>query len=142
MKDSSGHANYSVDRECILICNLVDGIDRYSFGPTLRMTQSYRHPVRYNITYQVTTGMEGSIVISGSDDGSVHLYDARNTELIECLRHGDRRYIVTIFSNATDDLLSPSHSTCSSRRSSYHYSAAIWSANAFWIGHFPRRELP
>jgi hypothetical protein len=33
--------------------------------------------------------MQGDWVISGSDDGTVRLFDQRSAKLIKCLRHGD-----------------------------------------------------
>jgi len=33
--------------------------------------------------------MQGNWVISGSDDGTVRLFDQRSAKLVKCLRHGD-----------------------------------------------------
>ena len=37
----------------------------------------------------ITTAMQGTWVVSGSDDGTVRLFDQRNAEPLMCLRHGD-----------------------------------------------------
>jgi hypothetical protein len=51
--------------------------------------QSFRHPIRTNVPLQITSAMQGNWVISGSDDGSVRVFDQRSGELLKCLRHGD-----------------------------------------------------
>ena len=38
---------------------------------------------------QVTTAMQGSWVVSSSDDGSVRIFDQRSGAIMKCLRHAD-----------------------------------------------------
>jgi hypothetical protein len=92
----SGFATFSQDQRTLLISNLVNGIDSYSIsnvsaGVSPTLLRSFRHPIRCNVPLQVTSGMQGSWVIGGSDDGSVRIFDQRSGELLKCLRHGDGR---------------------------------------------------
>jgi len=51
--------------------------------------------------------MQGSWVISGSDDGTVRLYDQRSADLIQCLHHGDSTLAFQlVFSSADGSLFS------------------------------------
>ena len=63
------------------------------------MVQSFRHPIRTNVPLQVTSAMQGNWVISGSDDGSVRIFDQRSGELLKSLRHSDgmRQFVSSLF---------------------------------------------
>jgi WD40 repeat protein len=58
--------------------------------------------------------MQGSWVISGSDDGTVRLYDQRSAEVIKCLHHADGALNLALVFYSAYGLL-PSQYTCSSR---------------------------
>lgn len=110
----SGYATISQDQRSLLISNLVNGIDSYTIcgvSPGLSPTwvQSFRHPIRSNVPLQITSAMQGNWVISGSDDGSVRVFDQRSGELLKCLHHGDG----TQCQNARVLIFLPAYCLCS-----------------------------
>jgi hypothetical protein len=93
----SGHAEFSCDQRTLLVSNLVYGIDAYEIltDPiTLRNQQSYRFAIRNNVPLQVTSAMQGSWVITGSDEGLVRIFGQRSGDIIQCLRHGDSKSVL------------------------------------------------
>ena len=113
----SGHAAFSRDQRTLLISNLVNGIDAYmlsAVSSSMQNQQSFRYAIRCNVPLQVTTAMQGSWVISGSDDGTVRLYDQRSAEMIKCLHHADGALNVALVFYFANRLL-PSRYTCPSR---------------------------
>lgn len=93
----SGHAEFACDQRTLLISNLVYGIDAYEIltDPiTLRNQQSYWFAIRNNVPLQVTSAMQGSWVITGSDDGLVRIFGQRSGDIIQCLRHGDSKSVL------------------------------------------------
>ena len=100
----SGYATFSQDQRTLLISNLVNGIDSYAIagvspGLSPALVQSFRHPIRTNVPLQVTSAMQGNWVISGSDDGSVRIFDQRSGELLKSLHHSDgmRQFVSSLF---------------------------------------------
>ena len=90
----SGYATFSEDQQSILVSNLVTGIDSYAVsgvspGVPPVLQQSFRHSISHNVPLQITSALYGSWVISGSDDGSVRIFDQRSGELLKSLRHAD-----------------------------------------------------
>lgn len=105
----SGHAVFSRDQRTLLISNLVNGIDAYilsAVSESLQNQQSFRYAIRCNVPLQVTTAMQGNWVISGSDDGTVRLYDQRSAELIKCLNHADGALIFEFMFGSAEASLS------------------------------------
>jgi len=87
----SGYAACSTDQESFLISNLVNGIDSYvvsSVSSSVQQSQTFRHPIRVNVPLQVTSALQGTWVICGSDDGLVRIFDQRTGNLIRNLQHG------------------------------------------------------
>lgn len=100
-----------MDQGSLLICNLVNGVDSYvlSADSSLRHTQSYRQPIRCNVTLQVASALQGTWVIAGSDDGSVRIFDQRSGELIKSLRHTDDSAYASLLLDASLTILQRRH---------------------------------
>ncbi|OBZ70602.1 hypothetical protein A0H81_09014, partial [Grifola frondosa] len=85
-----GHAILSEDETSLIVSNLLDGLDHYSF-PSLERVQTFPYPISQNYPMQVvTTGSRSRWIVSGGDDGFARVYDRRNGHLIASLTHGPR----------------------------------------------------
>lgn len=111
---SRGYTCLSEDRCHLLVSNLHDGVDLYDFAVAstgLHLSRSYQHAIRVNVPIQVASVMDGTWVVTGSDEGTVRIFDQRSGELLHCLHH--------------DDCESPYRTTGSDRLCTvYHYISA------------------
>lgn len=78
---------------------------------TGKILQSYKHPAFTNETYRIrsTLGLNDSVVMSGSEDGSVYVWDLVEGKLLHTLRH------VEAAGNAKKDVVS-AVAFCESRK--------------------------
>lgn len=88
----SGYATISPDQQTLLVANLFNGIDSYSVswnGPIITRRQTYAQTFHKAIIVLVSFALQGQWIISGSDNGTVQIFDQRSGGLIKCLRHAN-----------------------------------------------------
>ncbi|OBZ65962.1 hypothetical protein A0H81_14165 [Grifola frondosa] len=91
-----GHAILSEDETSLILSNLLDGLDHYSF-PSLERVQTFPYPISQNYPMQVvTTGSRSRWIVSGGDDGFARVYDRCNGHLIASLTHGPPGALVQV----------------------------------------------
>jgi hypothetical protein len=82
----SGHGDVNADGSIVIISNLDDGLDLYkiqNFVLTRRMTRK----VVVNRPQQVSFGLSGDAVVTGSDQGALLIYDIHTGHLLTGLKH-------------------------------------------------------
>lgn len=83
----SGHAVVVASERILLVSNLLNGIDAYTLPPT-RAIKVFQQHIRYNVPLLVTSAKDGELVVVGSDDGLVRIYDYRSGTVLQELHHG------------------------------------------------------
>ena len=84
----SGHATLSADERMLIVSNLQDGVDTYSMPP-VQPLRSFKHAISENVPLQVHSALQGALTLSGSDDGTVRLFEQRTGQVSELLPHGN-----------------------------------------------------
>ncbi|KAJ3557341.1 hypothetical protein NP233_g11766 [Leucocoprinus birnbaumii] len=81
-----GYAALGCSQCTLLVSNLATGIDVYDLPPSspIRM---FRHAVRKNVPILLAAALDDSIVLAGSDDGTVRVFDQRTGSLVTALHH-------------------------------------------------------
>lgn len=93
----SGHAAVNQKRGVFVVDNAADGF-------TLYRLEGDEEPVRTFVTAapsvlvpkQVAFGAEGRLVVGGSDNGSVYVFERKSGKLLDTLRHSDTGLVQTI----------------------------------------------
>ncbi|TDL17607.1 WD40 repeat-like protein, partial [Rickenella mellea] len=81
-----GHATLSCDGLNLVVSNLSNGIDVYSF-PSMDRERSFCYPITRNFPLQVATALQGTIIVSGGDDGACLVFDRCSGVTLSPLSH-------------------------------------------------------
>ena len=85
----SSHAALSPDTKHIALANLGDGVDVYPLGQSHPNVRLKNRPLTEdgNVPVQVSWLLDSAAVVSGSSDGSVHVWTTQSGELLQVLEH-------------------------------------------------------
>lgn len=81
-----GHAAISCDGQYMVVSNLTNGVDVYSF-PHMERIQQFTHNITNNVPLQVATAQMGTLVVSGGDAGFARVYERSSGKLVASLTH-------------------------------------------------------
>jgi hypothetical protein len=80
----------------LLISNLVNGIDLYSF-PTLQRIRHFDYVAKTNVPLQLCLARQAlDWVVMGGDDGAARIYDRATGALVRTLRHSAKGLVQTV----------------------------------------------
>ncbi|EDR07739.1 uncharacterized protein LACBIDRAFT_298241 [Laccaria bicolor S238N-H82] len=94
------HATISGDSGTLIVSNLIDGVDTYVIPPQ-ELLRSFRHPINSNVPLLVSSVMDSSLIVVGSDDGCLRIYDHHTGHLSMSLPH--RKGLVQIVDAISDN---------------------------------------
>lgn len=80
----------------VVIDNVVDGFNLHDLFTGEFIRNYPTGPVRKKFSKQVAFGEEGRIVVGGTDQGAVYVFDKNDGKVLSILRHGDRGIVATL----------------------------------------------
>ncbi|KAI6143966.1 hypothetical protein BKA82DRAFT_3935479, partial [Pisolithus tinctorius] len=92
MRTHIGSTAYHEISQLLLVWNLIDGVDIYHLvdqpTPSLHHVRHLQLKIRRNYICHVQFDSDGKMVITGSDNGQVLLWDVNSGKLAQVLHHG------------------------------------------------------
>lgn len=93
----SGHAAVYQKRGIFVVDNATDGFTLYRLEGKGEPVRTFATAVpSISVPKQVAFGEEGKIVVGGSDNGLVYIFDRKTGDILETLRHADAGLVQTI----------------------------------------------
>jgi hypothetical protein len=83
----------SRDQRMLVVSNLVSGVDTYAVPPR-QLIRSFNHNISINKTLQVASALQGALIIAGSDDGCVRMFEQRTGLLYGLLSHSGGKFLL------------------------------------------------
>ncbi|KAG2096022.1 WD40-repeat-containing domain protein [Suillus cothurnatus] len=94
---SSGHAAVHQKRGVFVVDNAIDGFTLYRLEGEGESVRTFTTAVpSMSVPKQVVFGEEGKVVIGGSDNGLVYVFDRKTGQIIQTLCHADVGLVQTI----------------------------------------------
>ncbi|KLO03964.1 hypothetical protein SCHPADRAFT_1003437 [Schizopora paradoxa] len=76
-----------IDKRFLLISNLVDGVDQYTF-PDFEMTRHFPINIEYNFPMQLSAARQGDWIICGGTEGRAVIFQRKNGKILQEIFHG------------------------------------------------------
>jgi outer membrane protein assembly factor BamB len=87
---SSGHAAVHSKRGVFVVDNAADGFTLYRLDGDGEPVRTFATAVpSMSLPKQVAFGEEGKVVVGGSDNGLVYVFDRKTGQILETLHHAD-----------------------------------------------------
>ena len=92
----SGYAAVSAKKHLVVIDNAANGFTLYRLDRPDPIRTYITEPPTVLVPKQVGFGEDTKIVVGGSDNGTVYIFDRKSGELLETLRHASSGLIQSI----------------------------------------------
>ncbi|KAG1853566.1 hypothetical protein C8R48DRAFT_777081 [Suillus tomentosus] len=101
-KSVIGHAAVNQKRGVFMVDNVADGFMLYRLDGNEEPVRTFvTAPPSVSVPKQVAFGAEGRLIVGGSDNGSVYVFERKTGKLLDTLRHSNGGLVQTI---ATRDI--------------------------------------
>jgi len=87
----SGYSIISSNTHSFVVTNLKDGIDMFSMPPGQPL-HSFKHNISCNVLLTITSALNRSVIIVGSDDRYARVYDPKMGIMTSILQHNNSMF--------------------------------------------------